>query len=133
MIDIHPRPAELIAGSLDRPLTASERQEVERHVTGCGACRRLEHQLRADAAALSVPLRITPPHALQAEIERQVATPSVDPSLLRVIRLAVVGALLMLVLVVLAIGLALLQPRPTTPEQTRAAEPAGLHLSEGTW
>jgi anti-sigma factor RsiW len=133
MIDLHPRPAELIAASLDRPLTAGERHEVEQHVMECGACRRLEHQLRADAVALSVPLRITPPHALQAEIERQVATPSVDPSLLRVIRVAVVGALLMLVIVVLAIGMALLQPRPTTPMETRAPEPAGLHLSEGNW
>jgi anti-sigma factor RsiW len=133
MISLHPRPAELIAASLDRALTAGERQEVEHHILDCATCRLLEHQLRADAAALSVPVRVTPPQAIQAEIERQVAIPSLDPGLVRGIRVAAVGALLMLVIVVIAIGMALLQPRPTTPMETRAPEPAGLHLSEGTW
>jgi len=133
MIYPHPLPAELIASSLDRPLTVGERQEVERHLLECGSCRLLEHQLRADAAALSVPVRVTPPQAIQAEIERQVAIPAVDPGLLHAIRIALVVALVLLVIVVLAIGLALLQPRSTTPMETREPEPAGLHQSEVTW
>jgi anti-sigma factor RsiW len=133
MIHPHPRPAELIASSLDRPLTVGERQEIERHLLDCGSCRLLEHQLRADAAALSVPVRVTPPQAIQAAIERQVAIPALDPGLVRAIRIALVAASVLLMIVVLAIGVALLQPRPTTPMETREPEPAGLHQSEGTW
>lgn len=133
MIDLHPRPAELIAASLDGPLTADERQEVDHHLHGCGACRRLEHQLRADAATLSMPSRIAPPPAIRTAIERQVAIPSIDPSLVRAIRLAVVFALVLLTVVAFAIGVALLQPRQTEPLQTREPEPIGLHGSEGPW
>ena len=133
MIDLHPRPAELIASSLDRPLTTDERQEVDHHLDRCSACRRLEHQLRADAAALSVPSRIAPPPAIRAAIERQVAIPSVDPSLVRSIRLALVTALVLLMVVAFAIGLALLQPRQTEPLQTREPQPIGLHRSECPW
>ena len=133
MIELHPRPAELISASLDRALTADERAEVQQHVIGCVTCRSLERHLRADAAALSVPMRIPPPTAIQAELERQLTIPPLDPSLVRALRIAVAGALLLIVIVVLAIGLALLQPRPTTPMETRAPEPAGLHLPEGTW
>ena len=133
MIDLHPRTAELIAASLDGPLATDERQEVDHHLDRCGACRRLEHQLRADAAALSVPSRIAPPPAIRTAIERQVSIPSVDPGLVRVIRLAVVVALVLVAVVVLAIGLALLEPRQTEPLQTREPEPVGLHLVEGPW
>ena len=133
MIYPHPRPAELIASSLDRPLTVAERLEVEQHLLDCGSCRLLEHELRGDAAALSVPVRVTPRQAILAEIERQVATPAVDPGLVRAIRTALGVALVLLVIVALAIGLALLQPRSTTPMETRAPEPAGLHQSEATW
>ncbi len=133
MIHPHPRPAELIASSLDRPLTVGERQEIERHLLDCGSCRLLEHQLRADAAALSVPVRVTPPQAIQAAIERQVAIPALDPGLVRAIRIALVAASVLLLIVVLVTGVALLQPRPTTPMETPEPEPAGLHQSEGTW
>ena len=133
MIDLHPRPAALIAASLDGPLTTDERQEVDHHLDGCSACRRLERKLRADAAALSVPSRIAPPPAIRTAIERQVAIPSVDPGLVRALRLAVVVALVLVAVVVLAIGVALLQPRQTEPLQTREPEPIGLHRSEGPW
>lgn len=115
MIDLHPRPRELIAASLDRRLSADERAEVQRHLTGCAACRALERDLRADAAALSVPTRIAPPTRIRTEIERQVTIPALDPSLVRVLRLGLAVAVLMLVIVVVAIGLAVLEPRPTTP------------------
>lgn len=133
MIELHPGPAELIAGSLDRPLSADERRTVERHTVECEACRRLEHALRADALALSVPLHLAPPLRVRAEIERQVAIPSLEPGLVRTIRVAVATALVLVLVVVLALALALLHPRPTTPNQTLAPEPAGLHRSEGSW
>jgi anti-sigma factor RsiW len=130
MIDLHPRPAELIASSLDRQLTSDERDEISRHIVGCGVCRRLEHQLRTDAAALSVPIHITPPGTIQAEVERRVASPSVDPGLMHAIRIATLAAILLMAIVVAAIGMALLQPRPVTPMETRAPEPAGFHVSD---
>lgn len=133
MTALHPRPSELIAASLDGPLTATERSEVEQHTLGCPSCRRLEHQLRADSAALAVPLLVTPPVAIRHEIERRVAIPPVDPGLLRAIRIGVITVLALLVIVTVAIALALVQPRPTTPEQTREPQPAGLHRSEGSW
>jgi anti-sigma factor RsiW len=133
MIHLHPRPAELIASSLDRQLTVDERDEVARHTRECAACRRLEHQLRRDAAALSVPMHITPPGTIQTEIERRVAIPSVDPGLVRTIRIATYVAVVLIAIVVLAIGLALLQPRSATPMETREPQPAGLHLSDGAW
>jgi anti-sigma factor RsiW len=133
MIDLHPRPAELIAASLDRPLTVDERAEVRDHLIGCAKCRALERHLREDAAALSVPMRIPPPRSMQAELERRVAVPPIDPNLVRALRIAVAGAVLLIGIVVLAVAVALFQPRPTTPMETRAPEPAGLHLPEGTW
>jgi anti-sigma factor RsiW len=133
MIDLHPGPAELIAGSLDRPLTADEREEVSRHVVGCQVCRRLEHQLRADAAQLSVPVHVTPPGAIRAEVERRVAIPAVDAGLIRAIRVATLAAVMLTAIVVAAIGLALLQPRPITPMETRAPEPTGFRLSDPGW
>jgi anti-sigma factor RsiW len=133
MIDLHPRPAELIASSLDRPLTADERDEVSRHVAGCQACRWLGHQLRADAAHLSVPVHVTPSGAIRAEVERRVTIPAVDAGLVRAIRVAALAAVLLTAIVVAAIGVALLQPRPTTPAETRAPEPAGFHLSDPGW
>lgn len=133
MIDVHPRQAALIAASLDRPLTPEERAEVGAHVIGCAGCRALEQQLRTDAAALAIPMRIPPPRAIQAELERQVAIPPLDPSLVRALRIGVAGALVLIGIVVLAIGLALFQPRSTTPMETTEPEPAGLHLAEGSW
>jgi anti-sigma factor RsiW len=133
MIDLHPRPAELIAASLDRSLTVDERAEMRDHLIGCGDCRALERRLREDAAALAVPMRIPPPRRIQAEIERRIAIPPVDPNLVRVLRIAVAGAVLLIGIVVVAVAFALLQPRPTTPMETREPEPAGLHLPEGTW
>ena len=134
MIELHPRPARLIASSLDRQLTFEERDEVSDHILGCRSCRRLERQLRADAAALSVPMHIRPPGTILAEVERRVAIPPVDPGLMRTIRIATLGAVLLIAIVVAAVGLALLQPRSTTPIETRAPEPAGFHLSDrGVW
>jgi anti-sigma factor RsiW len=133
MIDTHPRHRQLIASSLDGPLTEPERAEVQQHVMGCGACRRLEHHLRADAAALSVPMRLTPPRRIHAAIERELSIPPVDPNLIRVLRIAIAAVLAILVVVAFAVGTALLQPRPTTPMQTREPQPAGLHAPEPTW
>lgn len=133
MIDLHPRPAELIASALDRQLTVDERDEVARHIRECAACRRLEHLLRNDAVALAVPMLITPPGTIQAEIERRVAIPAVDPGLVQAIRLAALAAFLLIGIVVVVIGLALLQPRATIPMETRAPGPASLHVPEGTW
>ena len=133
MIVAHPRHRQLSASSLDGPLTELERAEIQQHIMGCGECRRLEHQLRADAAALSLPLRLAPPQRIHAAIERELSIPPLDPNLIRVLRIAVAAALLILVVVVFAIGSALLQPRPTTPMQTREAQPAGLHAPERTW
>ena len=133
MIDLHPRPAELIAASLDRSLTVDERTEVRDHLIGCPDCRALERHLREDAAALSVPMRISPPRSIQAELERRIAVPPIDPNLVRALRIAVAGAVLLIGIVVLAVAVALFQPRPTTPMETREPEPAGLHLPEGTW
>lgn len=133
MIDLHPRPAELIAASLDRSLTADERAEVHGHLIGCSRCRALERHLRDDAAALSVPMRLPPPRHLQADLERRIAIPPVDPNLVRALRIAVAAAALLIGIVVLAVAVALSQPRPTTPMETREPQPAGLHLSEGSW
>ena len=133
MIALHPRPAELIAASLDRSLTVDERAEVHDHLVGCADCRALERHLREDAAALSVPMRIPPPRRIQAELERRIAVPPVDPNLVRALRIAIAGAVLLIGIVVLVVAIALLQPRPTTPMETREPEPAGLHLPEGTW
>ena len=133
MIDLHPRPAELIASSLDRQLTRDEHDELSRHLRECGACERLEHLLRNDAAALSVPMHIAPSRTIQAEIERQVAIPAVDPGLMRAIRVFTLVAILLIAIVVAAIGLALLQPRSTTPMETRAPEPAGLQHAQMNW
>jgi anti-sigma factor RsiW len=133
MIDAHPRHRQLIAISLDGPLTELERAEIQQHIMGCGECRRLERQLRADAAALSVPMRLAPPRRTEAAIERELSIPPVDPKLIRVLRIAIAAAMLILVVVAFAIGTALLQPRPTTPMQTREPQPAGLHAPERTW
>ena len=133
MTQLHPATAELIAASLDRPLTAGEREEVDRHTVGCGACRHLELRLRRDAAALSVPIVIVPPPAIRAEIERRVAIPPLDPTLLRVLRIAVTAALVLILIVALAIGLALLQPRSSSPEGDRGSDAAGLHQWERAW
>jgi anti-sigma factor RsiW len=133
MIDLHPRSAELIASSVDRQLGPDEHDEMSRHLRECGSCRRLEQLLREDAAALAVPLLITPPRTIQAEVERQVAIPAVDPGLVRAIRVATLVAVLLFAVVVAAIGLALLQPRSTTPMETRAPEPAGLQHSHVNW
>jgi anti-sigma factor RsiW len=130
--NLHPRPAELLAASLDRSLTVDERAEVRDHLIRCADCRALELHLREDAVALSVPLRISPPHGIQAEIERRIAIPPVDPDLVRALRIAVAGAVLLIGIVVLAMAVALIQPRPTTPLETREPEPAGFQLSEGT-
>ena len=133
MIDAHPRHRQLIATSLDGALTELERAEVQQHITGCGECRRLEHRLRADAAALAIPMRLSPPRRIQAAIERELSIPPLDPRLVRVLRMAIAAVLLLLVVVAFAIGSALLQPRPTTPMQTREPQPAGLHAPERTW
>ena len=133
MIDAHPRNRQLIATSLDGPLTELERAEIQQHIIGCGACRRLEHHLRADAAALSVPMHLVPPRRIQAALERELSMPPLDPRLVRVLRIAIAAVLLLLVIVAFAIGSALLQPRPTTPMQTREPQPAGLHAPERTW
>ena len=133
MIDLHARPAELIAASLDGPLSAGERAEIREHLTRCASCRALDQHLRSDAAALAVPPPIMPPRAIQAELERQVTIPPVDPNLVRALRIALAAALVLIVVVVLAIVVALLQPRPTTPMETAEPEPAGLHLPEGSW
>jgi anti-sigma factor RsiW len=130
--NLHPRPAELLAASLDRSLTVDERAEVRDHLIRCADCRALALHLREDAVALSVPLRISPPHGIQAEIERRIAIPPVDPDLVRALRIAVAGAVLLIGIVVLAMAVALIQPRPTTPLETREPEPAGFQLSEGT-
>jgi anti-sigma factor RsiW len=133
MIDLHPRPAELIASSLDRQLAPDEHDEVSRHLRACGSCRRLGQLLRTDAAALAVPLLVTPPRTIQAEVERQVAIPAVDPGLVRAIRVATLVAVLLITIVVAAIGLALLQPRSPTPMETREPQPAGLQHVNATW
>ena len=133
MIAFHPRPAELIAASLDRLLTVDERAEVRDHLVDCADCRALERHLREDAAALSVPMRVPPPRRIQVELERRIAVPPVDPNLVRALRIAIAGAVLLIGIVVLVVAVALLQPRPTTPMETREPEPAGLHLPEGTW
>lgn len=133
MIELHPRPAELISASLDRSLTVDERAEVRDHLIGCADCRSLERRLREDAAALSVPMRIPPPRRIQAELERRIAIPPVDPSLVRALRIAAGAAVLLIGIVVLAVAVALFQPRPSTPMETREPEPAGLHLPEGSW
>ena len=133
MIELHPRPAELIAASLDRSLTAQDRAEVQDHLIGCADCRALELHLREDAAALAVPIRIPPSRRVQVEVERRIAIPPIDPNLVRVLRIAVAGAVLLIGIVVLAVAVALLQPRPSTPLQTMDPEPAGLHLPEGPW
>ena len=133
MIDAHPRHRQLIATSLDGPLAELERSEIQEHIAGCGACRRLEPHLRSDAAALSVPMRLAPPRRIQAAIERELSIPPLDPNLIRVIRVATAAVLLLLVVVLFAIGTAFLQPRPTTPMQTREPQPAGLHAPEPTW
>lgn len=133
MIDLHPRPAELIAASLDRPLSVDERAEVRDHLIDCRGCQALERDLRQDAAALSVPMRLAPPRSIRAELERRIAIPPVDPSLMRVLRITIAAAVLLIGIVVLAVAVALFQPRATTPMETREPDPAGLHLPEGTW
>lgn len=133
MTSTHTPFRELIAGGLDCPLDAAERAALADHVAGCASCRALEHQLRSDAALLAAPVTVTPPARIRVELERRVAIPDVDPGLLRVLRIAVATALLLLLVVAFAILSALAEPRPVDPLATTEPAPAGLHGLGGAW
>ena len=104
MIDQHVRPRELIAMDLDDTLTADERSELHLHVADCVTCREMARRLRVDAAALAESVPVTPPTRIRREIERAVTIPPLDPSLIRVMRIAAAAALVLIAITVLAIG-----------------------------
>ena len=85
---------ELIAASIDFELSAEERWELEAHLTTCTSCRRMDAQMRADAAAFAaVPApRLDPARARQI-LAASMRPPRPGPSL-RVLGIAAVLAVL---------------------------------------
>jgi hypothetical protein len=124
MSELHRRPLELAAASVDFELSPGEQAELAAHLASCSACRRRVDGIRQDAVAIAAlpPLATAP---LVSARLRDATAAGRRPSPLASLRLVAVAAILaLLVLAALAVGSAVLEQDPVNLSVLPSASPA---------
>lgn len=111
MTTTHPRIGELAATAIDGRLSSPEEDELARHLDDCEDCRRTARRLRDDAMALAVPLNVEPPPRIGQEVEQRLVTPPLDPDLVRTMRIAAAGLVIIVTVLAVVFIASVLGPR----------------------